>query len=121
MIFSNLKEQSLISFHKLLKLGLVLCTGIVLFLSSLTPALAANSSPNQAEASLNQIQREAKETAESDEPRSLNTMLRKTEGDGLNAVQGSADKEKMKTPENSDNTETVREMVDKGLKNVFGD
>ncbi|MGC9524047.1 MAG: hypothetical protein ACP5D7_00740 [Limnospira sp.] len=103
-----------------MKLGIVLCTGIVLFLSSLTPALAANSSPTEAEASLNQIQQEAKKTAESDEPRSLNTMRQKTEGDGLNAVQGSADKEKMKNPENSENVETVTEMVDKKLKNVFG-
>lgn len=86
-----------------------------LFLATANPAQAATSKPTDGEASLSRIQAEADKVANSN-PRGMEEMTKKAEG-GLNAVQGSADKDKMISPEDTDAT-TVKEKAAGFLENL---
>ncbi|MGD2184286.1 hypothetical protein [Lusitaniella coriacea] len=96
------------------------CT--ILFFGSAFPAVAATSSPTQGEASLNQVQKEtdkfSTKSPRERQPRSVQETA--ADAKGLNAVQGRADKEKMNTPEDSQDANSVEDMVKSGYQKVFG-
>lgn len=95
------------------------CVCALLVFSSAFPALATTShksDPTSAEAKMGDIERRSQEALKQD-PRPLNEVTEASKG-GLNAVQGDANKEKMKTPENS-NATSVEEQLKEGLKKVF--
>ncbi|MEA5620502.1 hypothetical protein VB711_22045 [Cronbergia sp. UHCC 0137] len=95
------------------------CT--LLFLFSSFPAFAISSYQSQPEEGTTQLletQRKTDEVAKSP-PITLKESQQRTKK-GLNAVQGDADIEKMKTPENSQDATSVEEEVKNFLKEVTG-
>ena len=88
----------------------------LLFISSVYPAQAANSKPSDGEASLNEIQAKTDSVAKSN-PRGMDEMTERAKG-GLNAVQGSADKDKMISREEASGETTVKEQAGNFLENL---
>ena len=84
-------------------------------LSAVSPVQAATSKATDGEASLNRIQAKTDDVARSN-PRGMKEVSKKAQN-GLNGVQGSADKGKMVSPEDS-NATTVREQAAKILDNL---
>jgi hypothetical protein len=88
-----------------------------LMLSSAYPALAfgtPKSSPTEGEANLTEIERQSEKVLEHG-PQSPEDIKKQAPGAGaLNEIQGTADIDKMKTPENSQGT-TFKEQVEKAL------
>lgn len=87
----------------------------LLFISSAYPAQAATSKTTEGEASLNRIQAKTDDVARSN-PRGINEVTKEAQK-GLNAVQGSADKDKMISREDADAT-TVKEKAANFLDNL---
>lgn len=90
-----------------------------LLISNAYPAMAiggSKSNPRDGEANLTEIERYSEKVLE-DGPKSPQEYNRQSPGKGgLNEVQGTADKDKMKTPENSRGTtfeEQVKEAFEK--------
>jgi hypothetical protein len=95
------------------------CTFIFLF--NAFPALAISSyqsKPTEGTAKLSETQRLTDEAAQVP-PLGLKETQEKTKR-GLNEVQGDADIEKMKTPENSQNATSVPEEVEGFLEKITG-
>lgn len=95
------------------------CT--LLFLSSASPAFAIDSyqsDPREATDQLLEIQRKTDEIAKSAPP-GLN-KVQKESNEGLNEVQGAADIDKQKRPENSQAATSVEENVKNFLEKVTG-
>ncbi|KST69983.1 hypothetical protein [Mastigocoleus testarum] len=98
-------------------------TCLTLLFSSAYPAFAIGSyksTPSEGETSLNQIQKETDKVASS---KAGNPDLEESQAKtrkGLNSVQGSADKNKMKRPSNSQSATTVQDKVEGFLENVTG-
>lgn len=93
-------------------------TCALLFFSSAYPAAAIGSqktNPTEGEANLNDIQRMT-DTSVPNPPLTLKEVQERTQG-GPNEVQGAADLDKMKNPENSQGTSFVDE-VKEGLRKV---
>ncbi len=90
----------------------------MLLLTSAAPAMAS-SSPSQGLESLDQIQQKADESI-SDQSEPTAKIQSDTSG-GLNRVQGTADKEKMHTPENAENTDTVENLAKDFMNKITGD
>ena len=88
----------------------------LLFISSVYPAQAATSKPSDGEASLNKIQAKTDDVASSN-PRGMEEITKEAQG-GLNAVQGSADKDKMISREDASDATTVKEQAAGFLKNL---
>ena len=80
----------------------------LLFVASAYPAQAVSSKPTDGEANLNRIQEETDDVARSN-PRGIEEVTEKAQS-GTNAVQGSADAEKMVSPDETDAT-TVKEKA----------
>ncbi|AFY50831.1 hypothetical protein Nos7524_5106 [Nostoc sp. PCC 7524] len=96
-------------------------TCALLFLSSTVPAFAIESyqsEPTEATTQLLETQRKTDEVARSAPP-SLREVQKKS-NEGLNEVQGAADIEKMKRPENSQSSTSVEEEVKNFLEKVTG-
>ena len=93
----------------------VLVCGL-LFISSAYPAQAATSKPSDGEVSLNEIQAKTEKVARSN-PRGIDEIIEESQN-GLNAVQGGADKDKMISPEDTDAT-TVKEQAANLLDNLL--
>ena len=93
----------------------VLACGL-LFISSAYPAQAATSKPSDGEVSLNEIQAKTEKVARSN-PRGIDEIIEESQN-GLNAVQGGADKDKMISPEDTDAT-TVKEQAANLLDNLL--
>lgn len=93
----------------------VLVCGL-LFISSAYPAQAVTSSPTEGEATLNKIQEKTDDVASSN-PRGIEEVTKEAQK-GTNAVQGSADAEKMVKPEETDAT-TVKEKTDNFFDNLL--
>ncbi len=93
----------------------VLVCGL-LFISSAYPAQAATSKPSDGEVSLNEIQAKTENVARSN-PREIDEIIEESQN-GLNAVQGRADKDKMISPEDTDAT-TVKEQAANLLDNLL--
>ncbi|MCC0176835.1 hypothetical protein I4641_07570 [Waterburya agarophytonicola K14] len=85
----------------------VLVCGL-LFVASAYPAQAATSKTTDGEASLNEIQNKTDDVARSN-PRGINEVTKEAQK-GLNAVQGSADADKMISPDEA-NATTVKEKA----------
>jgi flagellar motility protein MotE (MotC chaperone) len=93
----------------------------LLFLSSTFPAFAIDSyqsDPREGTTQLLEIQRKTDEVAKSAPPGL--SKVQKESNEGLNEVQGSADYEKQKRPENSQNATSVEENVKQFLEKVTG-
>lgn len=85
----------------------------LLFISSAYPAQAApTSKPTDGEANLNRIQAKTDDVARSN-PRGLEEITKEAQK-GINAVQGAADKDKMISPEDANDTTTVTDQA-KGI------
>ncbi|NJK49417.1 hypothetical protein HC931_15785 [Candidatus Gracilibacteria bacterium] len=96
-------------------------TCALLFFSSAYPAAAIGSQksdPTQGEANLNDIQRMT-DTSVPNPPLTLKEVQERTQPEkgGLNEVQGAADLDKMKNPENAKGTSFVEEVTE-GLRKV---
>ncbi|MCX7595958.1 MAG: hypothetical protein N2235_19805 [Fischerella sp.] len=97
-------------------------TCALLLFSNAFPAAAIESyqsNPKEATDQLLETQRQTDEAAKS-APIGLKETQRKTQGGGLNEVQGTADIEKMQRPENSQEATSVEEEVSSFLKKVTG-
>lgn len=93
-------------------------TCALLFFTNAYPAAAIGapkSDPTEGEANLNDIQRKT-DTSVPNPPLTIKEVQKRSEG-GPNEVQGSADLDKMKNPENSKGTSFVDE-VKEGLRKV---
>jgi hypothetical protein len=96
-------------------------TCALFFVSSAFPALAIDSyqsKPTEATTQLLETQRKTDELARSAPP-GLNKVQEES-NKGLNEVQGDADIDKMKRPENSQNATTVEDEVKGFLEKVTG-
>ncbi len=102
---------------RLTRIFFVACVCAVLVISQGFPAMAANSANNQGEDALKDVQKKSEDVLRTP-PRSLD-QSKSDAPSGLNLVQGDADKEQMKRPENSTST-SVEEQIDEGLKKTFG-
>ena len=80
----------------------------LLFVASAYPAQATTSSATEGEASLNRIQKKTDDVAKSN-PRGIDEVTKEAQK-GTNAVQGSADADKMVSPEET-NATTVPEKA----------
>lgn len=103
------------------RLLLTVCVCAVLLMSYASPAYSANtntSSPTGGEANLLDIERKSQEAVLSN-PYDLKKQIEET-NPGLNEVQGTADIEEMKRPENTKGVESVEEIIGKSLEKVGG-
>ncbi len=95
------------------------CFSVLLLFSYTLPAYSANpSSPTGGEANLLDIERKSQEAVLSD-PYDINKQIEET-NPGLNEVQGTADIDKMKRPDNTKGVESVEEKIGKALEKVEG-
>ncbi|QSJ15344.1 hypothetical protein JYQ62_26330 [Nostoc sp. UHCC 0702] len=95
---------------------------LTLLLTNAFPAAAIGSSKSELSEGTTQlsgIQKETDKVARSAPP-SLEEVQSKSQ-EGLNEVQGDADKNKMKSPENSQNATSVIDKVENYLQKVTGD
>ncbi|MFP4297935.1 MAG: hypothetical protein ACLFT0_08765 [Spirulinaceae cyanobacterium] len=90
----------------------------VIFLTSAIPAQAARSPIDKGAEQLNEVQKETDKAMRS-VPDNIEEIQEKTR-DGLNAVQGSADRDKMKGPESVTQTDTMADKFKKGVEEVLG-
>ncbi|MBF2065641.1 MAG: hypothetical protein IGS39_14650 [Calothrix sp. C42_A2020_038] len=98
----------------------VLCVSLLFSNTLSAQAIGAKkSAPTEATDQLNLIQKQTDEVARK-APLTLEETQAKTEK-GLNEVQGDADKDKMKRPENSGSATTVQDQVKNILDKVAGD
>jgi hypothetical protein len=96
-------------------------TCVLLLLTNAFPALAIDttkSAPTEGTVQLNEIQLKTDEKA-TEAPLGLEETQAETY-QGLNEVQGDADFDKMKRPENSQNATTVKDQVENFLEKVTG-
>lgn len=93
----------------------VLVCGL-LFISNAYPAQATTSKPTDGEVSLNKIQAKTENVARSN-PRGIDEIIDESRN-GLNGVQGAADKNKMISPEDT-NATTVEDQAVNLLDNLF--
>ncbi len=112
--------MSIVKFNNWIKSSIrlvftVLIRGL-LFISSAFPAQAASSNPNDGEVSLNRIQEKTDSVAKAN-PRSMEELSKEAEN-GLNAVQGSADKSKMISPKDASDKTTVKEQAKNFLEDL---
>ncbi len=99
-----------------LLLVFIVCT--MVFVSQAMPANAKQSSPYKGEDQLLGIEKESQKIIQSGEPSPQNKEAKqKTSGGGLNAIQGTADAEKMNRPENSEG-KTVEEELGEALNDI---
>jgi len=106
------------SFLRPLRFLMALFIGTWLFFSSALPAAAVGSSTTKGEDQLKRIEQKSEEVLKKG-PRALEET--KSEANkGINAVQGSADAEKMKKEE-SPNATSVEQQVKEAVKNIMGD
>ncbi len=104
-----------------LRLLLATCICALLVLSQALPASATRgSSPTSGEANLTKIEKEAQEAVLKD-PYSLEETKNRASQGALNEVQGTADIEKMKRPDNTRaGVESVEQKIQKALEKAEG-
>lgn len=112
---------SVLSFLRPVRFLVVAFTCALLLLSSAFPAFAIDSyqsKPTEGETQLLDIQRKTDEAAKKP-PIGLEETQEKTQG-GLNEVQGTADIDKQKRPDNSQSATSVEESIKNVLDKVTG-
>lgn len=87
--------------------------------SNLLPAQAAGSSTTSGEANLQGIQKETEQLKRPTAP-SLEETIEKTKGGGLNEVQGTADREKMISPDEAQQESSPEEQTKGFLEKLTG-
>jgi hypothetical protein len=95
---------------------------MILLFSNVTPASAigsARSDVSEGTAQLNKIQRKTDELTRSEIPSTRDVQSESNKG--LNEVQGDADMDKMKSPENSQNATTIEDRVTNFLEKITGE
>jgi hypothetical protein len=114
--------DSVLSMVRPVRFLVVAFTCALLLLTNAFPAMAigtTKSEPTEATEQLNQIQRKTDELS-TQEPPGLDVYQENTSGEGLNEIQGTADMDKMKRPENSQDATTVEDEVKGLLEKVTG-
>jgi len=109
MLFNNVKSF----FNSSVRFLIISALATLLFISNVLPVAAATSRPNEGEANLGEIQRKTDELSQSS-PLNLKEVQKATEEGGLNEAQGSADKEKMISPEEASSSD-----VEENVKGFF--
>ncbi|MFB2967522.1 low temperature-induced protein [Aerosakkonema sp. BLCC-F183] len=100
---------------------LAVCVCAVILMSYAMPAYSAStntSRPTDGEANLLDIERKSQEAVLSN-PYGMKKQIKET-NPGLNEVQGTADIDKMKRPENTKGVESVEEIIGKSLEKAAG-
>ncbi|MGA9379366.1 MAG: low temperature-induced protein [Phormidium sp.] len=99
------------------------CVCVLLVMSYTLPAYSATSKPTEGEANLLEIERKSQESVSGKDPEDfgLHKQVKET-NPGLNEIQGTADADKMKRPDNtSSNTKSVEQIIGKTLEKVTGE
>lgn len=96
----------------------LLCAFLWIGFATPSPSFAATSSPTQGEDALKQIQKDSEQLLRGGPP-SLEETKNKAQ-EGINEVQGGADKEMMKNPLNTDTTTSVEDNIKEGMENIRG-
>jgi hypothetical protein len=91
---------------------------ILLLISNAFPVAAASSNPTKGEDSLKEIQNDSEEVLRSG-PASMEEVQSKAKN-GINGIQGDADKNQMHRPENSEDSTTVEEKVKEFFNGLTG-
>ena len=94
---------------------------VLLVFMAASPALAfggSNSSPDQGTTQMNELQKTS-ERAVKAEPRNQAELQRKAE-EGINEVQGSADRGQMYSSKHSSQTNSVGQQIENALENMTG-
>lgn len=94
---------------------IAVCFCALMFVSNAFPAFAVTSSLTKGEAQLTGIEKEAQKAVLKD-PMSLEETQKKA-NEGINEVQGDADKDKMKNPSNTRAT-SFEQQVKKAVSNI---
>jgi hypothetical protein len=95
----------------------------LLVMSYTMPAYSATSNPTQGEANLLEIEGKSQDSISGKNPSDfgLHKQVKET-NPGLNEIQGTADADKMKHPENtSSNTKSVEQIIGNTLEKVTGE
>lgn len=100
---------------RLIRSFVTVCFCALLFVSNAFPAFAVTSSPTKGEDKLLTIEKEAQKAVLKD-PMSLEETQKKT-NEGINEVQGDADKDKMLNPSNT-NATSFKEQVEKAVSKI---
>jgi hypothetical protein len=103
-----------------LRFLLAVCVSALLFFSSAFPAYAGSSSPTKGEDQMLKIEEKSLK-AIGDDPYTMNDQVDET-NPGLNAVQGTADQDKMISPEDakSSGATSFTEQVKNAVENITG-
>ncbi len=101
------------------RLLLALCVCALLVFSQVLPAYSDTSSdPTKGQEQLLGIEKKSQDAA-LDNPYSLEKTQAES-NKGLNEIQGDADKDKMKNPENTKGAESIEQKVEEALEKVTG-
>ena len=111
MLFNKVKKWLKSSVN--MAIAVLMCG--LMFVSFANPVQAATSKTTDGEVSLNRIQDKTDDVASSN-PRGIKEVTKEAQK-GLNAVQGSADKDKMVSPQEADAT-TVKEKAANFIDNL---
>jgi hypothetical protein len=112
-----------------IRILVTVCFCTLIFASNSVPAFAVTNSPNEGPANLNEIQKRTddltKRTDDIDkQDRSVFPSLKEVQSaseEGLNEIQGDADKDKMISPEDAKDVTTVEDSIKKAFSKVKGD
>ena len=104
-----------LSAQRLLRMLVAVCVCVFLFVSTAFPATAATSKPTQGEENLTQIELKSQKAAQSDPYSREKTQAEANQG--INEVQGAADADKMKRPDNA-NATSFEEQVENLVENL---
>jgi hypothetical protein len=112
-------SMSFINFNlpvkRLVRTFVTVCFCALLFVSNVFPAFAVTSSPTKATDQLLGIEKEAQKAVLKD-PMSLQETQEKA-NEGINEVQGDADKDKMINPSNT-NATSFKQQVEKAVSKI---
>ena len=93
----------------------------LLLFSNALPAFSATSKPTEGEANLTEIERKSQEAVAGKSPYDFDINKQQEETHpGLNEIQGTADIDKMKRPENTQGVKSIEEKVEDALEGITG-
>jgi hypothetical protein len=112
-----------------IRILVTVCFCTIIFASNSVPAFAVTSRPTEGTAKLNDIQKRTDDLTKrtddiSKQDHSVFPSLKEVQSaseEGLNEIQGDADKDKMISPEDAKNATTVEDSFKKAFSKVKGD